>query len=88
MSNGPVASAACVCRCPECKNSFGSKEKLAAHFQESDPGGIDTVSVSITVSLLLLPYDLAADMLFTLNNVYVAHPVSFWETFSNLCVCV
>ncbi|KAB5587102.1 hypothetical protein PHYPO_G00009050 [Pangasianodon hypophthalmus] len=28
--------------CPECKNSFGSKEKLAAHFQESDPGGIDT----------------------------------------------
>ncbi|KAM9488508.1 zinc finger protein 687a isoform 2-T2 [Clarias gariepinus] len=28
--------------CPECKNSFGSKEKLATHFQESDPGGIDT----------------------------------------------
>ncbi|KAG7335771.1 hypothetical protein KOW79_000464 [Hemibagrus wyckioides] len=28
--------------CPECKNSFGSKDKLATHFQESDPGGIDT----------------------------------------------
>lgn len=63
ISNGPVASAACVCRCPECKNSFGTKEKLAAHFQESDPGGIDAVSVYITLSLVLMPFALKADKL-------------------------
>ncbi|KAK3571827.1 hypothetical protein QTP86_020572 [Hemibagrus guttatus] len=34
--------------CPECKNSFGSKEKLATHFQESDPGGIDTCCMQCT----------------------------------------
>ncbi|XP_062848846.1 zinc finger protein 687a [Trichomycterus rosablanca] len=28
--------------CPECKSPFSSKEKLAAHFQESEPAGLDT----------------------------------------------
>ncbi|KAI5620491.1 zinc finger protein 687a [Silurus asotus] len=42
ITNGPVAFVPSIYRCPECKNSFGSTEEVAAHFQESDPGGIDT----------------------------------------------
>lgn len=77
ISDGPVASVfTYVCRCSECKNSFGSKENLAAHFQESDPGGIDTVSNYNTVSILLRPIALKADKLFTLMDVCMAYPVS------------